>query len=362
LSATQATAESKRAELAAAASVVGRTQRENRLHLLNGPGAARLTAFSFAWNSANVWLVGNEVSGTIRLGWWNTSLAPRGKHCAAEQTDYDLAASVLAGLIRDENVDLIALGEVTPTDLANCCKHAKLKKLSQHLRFPAANQKQRRGNAVGVIFDPTKIAIVDEKLIQTSSASMTDISGWHLVVEERSSGNQLDVVVVHWPSRGRGEDAARIRRSMAQRLFQKFGRDRNVVILGDFNDEPFSQSMYEDLQALRERDVVRLRGAFYNPFWRMLGEQQHNEDDDPVQRSPPAGTHYFRSGTHTRWHTFDQIVVSATLLGSGLWRLVEGRTCVVASGELLQRKRTMRGRQNHLPVATSLAFYGEKDG
>jgi hypothetical protein len=121
--------------------------------------------------------------------------------------------------------------------------------------------------------------------------------------------------------------------------------------------EPFSKTLADDLLAYRDRDLVRRReAAFYNPFWRLLGEQQHVENED-VGRLP-AGTHFYRSGTSTRWYTFDQIIVSSSLIRPNPWQLVEGATRAVLHAALVH-EGMMRDVFDHLPVATAVTYNPE---
>ena len=182
-------------------------------------------------------------------------------------------------------------------------------------------------------------------------------TAWHLTMTAAGSEDALDVVVVHWPSHLREEQGPQ-RGHMAASLYREFRRSRDVVIVGDFNDEPFSDALSERLAAYRDRDLVRIKEeAFYNPFWRWLGERQHVEDEGGGRL--PAGTHFYKRGPLSRWFTYDQIVVSSALLGRSIWNLVEGATSVLLPEALLQEDGTMRGGFDHLPIATTLTYRPE---
>ncbi len=110
-------------------------------------------------------------------------------------------------------------------------------------------------------------------------------TGWHLSVTAQGQEDALDIVVVHWPTHHREQGPQR--GHMAASLYREFRRSRDVVIVGDFNDEPFSEALSDGLVACRDRDLVRQKEeAFYNPFWRWLGDRQHGEDES---RRVPAG-------------------------------------------------------------------------
>jgi len=69
-----------------------------------------------------------------------------------------------------------------------------------------------------------------------------------------------------------------------------------VIVIGDFNDEPFSDAMQSQLRGVRERRLVHGdpdRELLYNPFWRKLGE--HRPAGRVAPSFSPAGTYYYGS-------------------------------------------------------------------
>lgn len=300
---------------------------------------------------------GTEVSPRtmerISLAWWNAGLAPLGVSRGSPER-YDVASRVLRSLVVDESVALLALGETTDADLEACCASASE---LRRLEWRKPGGRRQRASALAVGYDARVLTLLDDSLLTDTFGGTTFATGWHLVFEAFASGDALNVVVVHWPSHVR-EDAAIQRQWIATSLHSRFREDRDVVLLGDFNDEPFSPALSHGLVAYRDRELVRRRGdAYYNPFWRHLGEQQILEHEETG--SLPAGTHFHHSGTASRWFTFDQIVVSSGLLGNSAWRLLEGTTRVVTHESLLTPRGTMRDVFDHLPVATSLRYSEE---
>jgi len=288
---------------------------------------------------------------SIALAWWNTSLAPGGRS-RGDAVTYRTAAEVLWKLLGDEAVDLLALGEVSAVDV-EACREATAG-IRSGLRWHTPSARLTRGSALAVVYDSSKLILRSDILIIDRFAGVGFVTGWHLSFESVLGGDALNVVVVHWPSHII-EEAARKRSWIAASLHRAFSSYRDVVILGDFNDEPFCESLRDGLAAYRDRDLVRRREeAFYNPFWRLLGEQQHLEDE--ATNKLPAGTHFYRSGTATRWYTYDQIIVSSGLVMPDHWRLTEGATRVVLPSAILAEDGTMRSPFDHLPVATSFSY------
>ncbi len=95
------------------------------------------------------------------------------------------------------------------------------------------------------------------------------------------------------------------------------GQGSKVVIVGDFNMNPFDLPMIEAtaLQAISSRSIVlkrksrtfngKYREFFYNPMWNFVGDEKL-----------PIGSYYYRSPQNAAmyWNTFDQFIVSEELV------------------------------------------------
>jgi hypothetical protein len=90
---------------------------------------------------------------------------------------------------------------------------------------------------------------------------------------------------------------------------QGLGLDQHIVLMGDFNDEPFSPSLTEYLMATYDQHYVATqqdvdRVALYNCAW------------EGLQGRRPGSLYYEQSFT-TKWSMLDQIIVSPHLLHVG---------------------------------------------
>ena len=135
----------------------------------------------------------------------------------------------------------------------------------------------------------------------------------------------------------------------------------HVVLLGDFNDEPFDRSLAEQVLATRDRGRARRGGCLlYNPFWRCLGEREPHVPGT-VPRTY-AGSYFHRRGASTQWRTFDQIIFSAPFLGDGGLRLDERHTAIVQTPPLIEMLTRRDSRFDHFPVVSAVERYGEDAG
>jgi hypothetical protein len=190
----------------------------------------------------------------IRLYWWNTGLAPQGISRDDNAARYPTAGAVLRSLLEDDQTGLVALGETTLVDLAACLEVTGT--VTSKLRWRTPRAKLERATALAVVYDPAKLTLLEERTLTGSWTRDTFTTGWHLTFEAEEKGEALEVVVVHWPSHLH-EDSERRRKLIAASLHHAFREYADVLMLGDFNDEPFSDALRDGLAAYRDRDIVR---------------------------------------------------------------------------------------------------------
>ena len=95
-----------------------------------------------------------------------------------------------------------------------------------------------------------------------------------------------------------------------QRIWEERGNGMPIIAMGDFNDDPFDDSLQIHARATRERgDVERAQTAvrFYNLAWRYLKQQGQDHKGKPKLLH---GTLYYKENANV----FDQLLVSKGLL------------------------------------------------
>ncbi|HEV7869468.1 MAG TPA: endonuclease/exonuclease/phosphatase family protein [Chthoniobacteraceae bacterium] len=217
-------------------------------------------------------------------------------------------------------------------------------------------------------------------------------------LEVKATGQRLLVLVTHWPSRSQGKfETEPLRIATAERCgrvvddYLRFNRaeflelpdtaatreaiigrwNRNVLLMGDFNDEPCDRSVLERLQATRdldrmEEDVKIPAGKNKPAAAGYLGREAHLYNCMwPHLGRADEGTHYF-SGSTNSFNLLDQIIVSRGLL-YGLQGLkidlpsVEiFRAPPIAAGAWKRPvpfdRKTLKGYSDHFPVQCRLAL------
>lgn len=132
-------------------------------------------------------------------------------------------------------------------------------------------------------------------LMLIDSAGDRDYTRDILLVHGKLFGKPVYIIVNHWPSRNNGAKTSSYKRVQAAKLVNEVIEDiykecetAKIIIMGDFNDEPNSESIKNNLMS----------GAFFNP---MLNMQQNK-----------IGSVRYSN----KWYIFDQIIMSDNLLNN----------------------------------------------
>lgn len=303
---------------------------------------------------------------TFSLVWWNTSLSPKAKR-RKNETDAkyrerrDLVRRHLFYMITELNIDLIALCEVSSEDVK------VFESTFSKMGYGVKNGVRKKASQLQ--FDTCFIYNYRTISWQGRLIDLYDSQGeTNFRVAQRSTVSLLKdmkihfhIFASHWasrmvPNRSRNEPyriaLARSLRDKVNQLKTKYkqqGRDKDdifIILLGDYNDEPFDTNLFNHLGASPDRGLVQdYSYLFYNPFWKSMVDESFG-----ARQPSCCGTYFNRSGKFTRWHTFDQMMFSSTFLTSRSWRLVEEDTRVLFIPDYA--KRVIRNVDNfdHMPI------------
>lgn len=182
----------------------------------------------------------------------------------------------------------------------------------------------KRGIDVAFLYD-SHLFEVPKDLIFTVRLHKRSATRDLLQVEFKTQkGNSLIVIGNHWPARSGGQFETEPFRIMAAetlsywlyQIAEKRGNDQPVLVMGDFNDEPFSRSITD--YALSTPNIRLLRGAkrdhngVYTPY--LLNLLWNDMTDG-------KGTYLYNG----RWSVLDQILVNrAIALNKGFTVLSAG--------------------------------------
>lgn len=216
----------------------------------------------------------------------------------------------------------------------------------------ADNTQDLRGIDTAFIFDQSVFSVDPATVFSHFVMRRTGTRDITQATFSANNDHQLIVLCNHWPARSSGTVETSGFRATAgetlsywhERIREELGDDTPVLALGDFNDDPFDNSIRYNANAWRERgDVERSRSArFYNLAWNYHHQQvtDHRGDERVID-----GTLYYRNNGNV----FDQILANRSLLtGEGGLAIDESSARIEAFPQMVDH------RANYGPIRFGL--------
>lgn len=287
-----------------------------------------------------------DSSEKVTFAWWNTGLSPNAKS-RGDLAAQEFALQVIETLIVGLEADFIALGEISSSDLVFFQKNNRF----EHYAFISAVKDTGKMKVdLAYVVNVDRLSVASEKSIISIVGGSSNKVAHQVVVQDVMFGSVMSVFISHWPSRmfinqfhAKRHALSLDLRSKVDEILINDGSDSLIVLLGDYNDEPFSPSLSDQLRASRDRSLVcRSPQLLYNPFWGALG--------DTFMSGAYVGSYYYAGGETTKWYTFDQIIFSHGFIKAKHWRLAERCSYVAALPELVEKIVDRKSKFDHLPV------------
>ena len=173
---------------------------------------------------------------------------------------------------------------------------------SRGMKYCHIEGPDRRGIDCALLYNPALFTVKNVKLVpyvQEKAKDSTYYTRGFLTVRGELAGEDVAVIVCHWPSRFSGsfyrESGARQTKAVKDSLMRE-NKNIKVFVMGDMNDDPTNKSMHEVLRAKPEISQVG-PDDMYNPWYNILAKEG-------------KGTLFYNGN----WNLFDQIVVTPNLL------------------------------------------------
>ena len=292
------------------------------------------------------------MSSHLKLAWWNTSLSPLGRERATGD-QLEIAVLLIETLLFDEKVDFLGLGEVCTHDID------VIRRRIDQSEFNLFVDHQTFGKLKfdsAVIYNKSKLNLLEHRNLIGQHGRLKLKISTRIDALIKNTSELFFIFLCHWPSRLRGSDASRKRESISSELRKEILELQNgitplprIILMGDFNDEPFDKSLSHNLLATRDRTIAKNNhNFFYNPFWKKLGEVHSFPGISETQNI--CGTYFHRSGHETKWHTFDQIILSSNFLNEDDWHLNERYLEIGQWPAFLSLVKKDKEIFDHLPV------------
>jgi len=243
-----------------------------------------------------------------------------------------------------------------------------LELLIQNLTLPERNygiihsdSPDNRGIDVAFIYDKQKYKFNDKEFFEHPIVKRYATREIIQATLTTMQGNEIVLVGNHWPSRSSGQYESEPFRIIAGETLSYFieriqaikGDDAAIVVMGDFNDEPFNRSLTDYALSVRSRNKVVLGRSpyLYNLMWQLIGK---------------GISSYVYDGFHLM---IDQFMVSKGIANkSGKYEIKEENVHVEIFEKMIsgryntpirfgQKKPNLSGFSDHLPISFIL---GEK--
>jgi endonuclease/exonuclease/phosphatase family metal-dependent hydrolase len=231
----------------------------------------------------------------------------KGWTVAVRDQKLDQLASIIPRMFNAAGPDLLGVAEAENETVLKLLAN-RLAKPGRDYRVLSHASPDARGIDVSFILDENKLAASNPGHQVVNKRRATRDLFW-ATFTVKANGAAFAAMANHWPSRSGGQYESEPFRMMTaetasyvvSRLLSPSGGDPNLAILlmGDFNDEPFNRSMQEYLLGLRDAEQVLNADSpeFLNLMWPLLSVE------DP-------GTLRFDS----TWNLLDQFLISKAML------------------------------------------------
>ncbi|NLQ23798.1 endonuclease/exonuclease/phosphatase [Shewanella sp. S-1] len=293
----------------------------------------------------------------LRFGWWNIALSPSAPQAKskANTVTYPVLCTHIKTLLQDHSCDFLALCEVSSEDVRYFSDNLKLED------FSTLNLTHNVGKTrfdVAIIYKKSKIKVSHIKSLSKFLTGNTVKASQLVEVENLDDSKIIYIYLCHWASRlnGNSEDkrvaAANIVYNSALDLIEN-GHD--VIIMGDFNDNPYDKSLNKCLKASRCHDAVKKYPTeyFYNPFWRSI-VSDNRYSHAGIATTYRSGSHKYKQFMGEIWHSYDQIIVSGSFINNSYWHLNEFRTQVITPEAILENYEDNSHFIDHLPIVCEI--------
>lgn len=250
---------------------------------------------------------------------------------------------------------IVAIGGWNPPDIIGFCEVENRKVLDDlvyntplsRIKYEIVHYESpdRRGIDVALFYRPDKVELLSSQPIPINFPDNPNYKTRDILYAKTKlkNGDTLHVFINHWPSRWGGQLESEPSRIFVARVLREkvdsilvTSKNANIVITGDFNDEPEDKSLKDHLKASLILEDYKSTNL-YNLSYYLKHEKQ-------------VGSYKYKN----EWGIFDQIIVSGAMLNksSKLKTSVEQVT-VFNAGFLLEKDESYLG---YKPFRTYIGF------
>jgi hypothetical protein len=207
---------------------------------------------------------------------------------------------------------------------------------------------------IAIVFNPKKLSVEHIKKLSKVRSDSTIKAAQIVEIKNLDDDKKISLYICHWASRLRGDGESR-RKSAADMVYESatelMNNGQDVILMGDFNDNPYDDSVLNHLNSTRCHAAVikNPNEFFYNPFWRtVVSENKYNHLSSLEDFR--SGSYQYKQFCGALWHSYDQIMLSGSFLGKGYWHLNEEQTKNITTDNLLIDYKCSKHFIDHLPI------------
>lgn len=174
--------------------------------------------------------------------------------------------------------------------------------------------------------------------------SIEDDNKYYLSYNIVKDNKKFKLFIVHLPSKMWSQDNGEKARIQIREIKENIHERDNVIILGDFNVNPFEDVMIsaDSLSALpiMNQEVRTVVGKefvnMYNPMWNLFG------DFDGI-----PGTYYYNQNHY--WNMFDQVILSYSMrkyFNKDTLQIIDR----IGENKLIKNGKVDKNISDHLPI------------
>lgn len=291
---------------------------------------------------------------SLSLIWWNVSLSPpaSSKRDRSDKSKIDQVCNAIKLLILAK-YDLIALGEVSIQDMRVISETIDLVKLG-YSYVEGADKQGRLYFDTGVIYSK-KLKVIRQsngEYCYHEIYNITDNNSLRLferyIFNLEEVNEQIVLYLSHWPSqlKNREIETNELAVSLKKEIRNILNENENVILMGDYNVEPYDRSIVKHLGSSRNKQQVKKnRTMLYNPCWKFLT----SELDESV-----CGTYFYAPEHNHNWLILDQVLLSKNFLEEP-WLFDDGMVTIIDIGRLIALETGVASNpSDHWPVGCTI--------
>ena len=206
-------------------------------------------------------------------------------------------AKVVSSIGDSDGPELLGLAEVENKNVLKDLSVSKELKSSAYsiIHYDSPDE---RGIDVALLYKASVFKVLSSRIYSAAFLKIRSHTRDVLLVKGLVGKDTILLLVNHWPSRRSGTEESENKRlavsimvrEIVDSILQK-SRNAKIILMGDFNDEPFNKSISIELNSKAESSNLKA-GELYNPFF-------------DLSKKGEGSVNY----SH-KWNMFDQIILS----------------------------------------------------